>query len=100
MAADEIERADKTALTAAIAQAAFYPTLAIAEELQQPVQDFDAFCEVVRVHDDGSDRANPTYHRPRGSAPRRRRTRRAANSIADLSFDTGTEDWQNITIVL
>jgi hypothetical protein len=59
MAADEIERADETALTAAIAQAAFYPTLAIAEELQQPVQDFDGFCGVVRVHDDGSDRANP-----------------------------------------
>jgi len=38
MAADEIERADKTAVTAAIAKAAFYPTLAITEELQQQVQ--------------------------------------------------------------
>ena len=47
MAADEIERTHKTTLTAAIAQAAFYPTLAIAEELQQPVQDFDGFCGVV-----------------------------------------------------
>ena len=54
MAADEIERADKTTLTAAIAQAAFYPTLAITEELQQPVQDFDGFCGVVRVHDEDS----------------------------------------------
>jgi hypothetical protein len=34
MAADEIERADKTAVTAAIAKAAFYPTLAVTEELQ------------------------------------------------------------------
>jgi len=43
---------------------------------------------------------HPTYHRPRGSAPRASRMRRAANSIADLGFDTGTEDWQNIAIVL
>jgi bifunctional non-homologous end joining protein LigD len=35
MAADEFERADKTAFPAAIAQAAFYPPLAITEELQQ-----------------------------------------------------------------
>ena len=33
MATDEIERPDKTAVTAAIAKAAFYPTLAITEEL-------------------------------------------------------------------
>jgi hypothetical protein len=49
MAADEIERADKTAVTAAIAKAAFYPTLAITEELQQQVQDFDGFCGVARA---------------------------------------------------
>jgi hypothetical protein len=47
MAADEIERADKTAVTAAIAKAAFYPTLAITEKLQQQPQDFDGFCGVV-----------------------------------------------------
>ena len=54
MAADEIERSDKTAVTAAIAKAAFYPTLAITEELQQQVQDFDGFCGVARMHDNGS----------------------------------------------
>jgi hypothetical protein len=32
---------DRVILVSAIPQAAFYPTLAIAEELQQPVQDFD-----------------------------------------------------------
>jgi hypothetical protein len=30
------------------------PTLAIAEELQQQVQDFDGFCGVARMHDNGS----------------------------------------------
>ena len=35
MAADEIERADKTTVTAAIAKAAFYPMLAITEELRR-----------------------------------------------------------------
>src|SRR5258707_8159529 len=72
MAADEIERADKTAVAAAIAKAAFYPTLAITEVLQQQVQDFDGFCGVARIHDNGSryitapDRgeAPPTYHLP------------------------------------
>jgi hypothetical protein len=54
MAADEIERADKTAVTSAIAKATFYPTLAVTEELQQQVQDFDRFCGVARVHDNGS----------------------------------------------
>src|ERR1700757_4446719 len=54
MAADEIERADKTAFTAAIAKAAFYPTLAITEELQQQVQDFDGFCGFARMHDTGA----------------------------------------------
>jgi hypothetical protein len=33
---------------------AFYPTLAITEELQQQVQDFDGFCPVACVHDDAS----------------------------------------------
>jgi hypothetical protein len=37
MAADEIERADKAAVTAAIAKAASYPALAITEEIQQQV---------------------------------------------------------------
>jgi hypothetical protein len=54
MAADKIDRADKAAVTAAIAKAAFYPTLAITEELQQQVQDFDGFCGVARMHDNGS----------------------------------------------
>jgi hypothetical protein len=54
MAADEIERANKAAVTTAIAKAAFYPTLAITEKLQQQVQDFDGFCGVARVHDDAS----------------------------------------------
>jgi hypothetical protein len=51
MAADKIQRADKTAVAAAIAKAAFDPTLALAEELQQQVQNFDGFCGVARVHD-------------------------------------------------
>jgi len=70
-AADEIERSDKTAVTAAIAKAAFYPTLAITEELQQQVQDFDGFCGVARMHDKAPDitapdrgEAPPTYHLP------------------------------------
>ena len=37
MAADEIERADKAAVTAAIAKAASSPALAITEEIQQQV---------------------------------------------------------------
>jgi predicted ATPase len=41
-------------VTAAIAKAAFYPTLAITEELQQQVQNFDGFCGVARMHDNGS----------------------------------------------
>jgi hypothetical protein len=51
MAADKIQRADKTALAASIAKAAFDPTLAPAEELQQQVQNFDGFRGVARVHD-------------------------------------------------
>jgi len=54
MAADEIERADKTTITAAIAKAAFDPTLAVTKELQQQVQDFQRFCGVARVHHDAS----------------------------------------------
>jgi hypothetical protein len=54
MAADKIDRADKAAVTAAIAKAAFYPTLAITEELQQQVKDFDGSCGVARMHDNGS----------------------------------------------
>jgi hypothetical protein len=54
MAADEIERADKTTITAAIAKAAFDPTLAVTKELQQQVQDFQRLCGVARVHDDVS----------------------------------------------
>jgi hypothetical protein len=48
MAADEIERADKTAVTAAIAKATLYPTLAVTEELQHQVQDFDGFRGIAR----------------------------------------------------
>jgi hypothetical protein len=71
MAADKIDRADKAAVTAAIAKAAFYPTLAITEELQQQVQDFGGFCGVARMHDKAPDitapdrgEAPPTYHLP------------------------------------
>jgi hypothetical protein len=50
MAADETQRADKTAVAAAIAKAAFDPSLALAEELQQQVQNFDGLCELARIH--------------------------------------------------
>jgi hypothetical protein len=51
MAADEIERADKTAVTAANAKATFYPTLAVTEERQHQVQNFD--CESAPKQDPG-----------------------------------------------
>src|SRR6516164_7878018 len=54
MAADEIERADKAAVTPAIAQAAFDPALAVAEEFQQQIEDFHGFRRVMYVHNDAS----------------------------------------------
>jgi len=38
MAADKIERADEAAVAPTIAQAAFDPALAVAEELQQQIE--------------------------------------------------------------
>jgi hypothetical protein len=54
MAADEIERADKAAVVPPIAQAAFDPTLAVAEELKQQIEDFHGFRGVMSVYDDAS----------------------------------------------
>jgi hypothetical protein len=51
MAADEIERADEAAVAPAIAQAAFDPSLAVAKELQQEIEDFDGFGRFARAHD-------------------------------------------------
>src|SRR6516225_4410728 len=51
MAADEIERADETAVAPAIAQAAFDPALAIAKELQEKIEDFDGCGGVARAHE-------------------------------------------------
>jgi hypothetical protein len=54
MGADEIERADKATVTATIGKTTLYPTLAVTEELQDQVQDFDGFRGIARVHDDAS----------------------------------------------
>src|ERR1700759_3679941 len=43
MAAHEIERADQTAVAAAIAQATFHPPLAVAEKFQQQIENSDGF---------------------------------------------------------
>jgi hypothetical protein len=51
MATDEIERADEAAVAPAIAQAAFDPALAVAKELQQPIEDFDGFGRVACAHE-------------------------------------------------
>src|SRR5215469_12755600 len=51
MAADEVERADEAAVAPAIAQAAFDPSLAVAKELQQEIEDFDGFGRFARAHD-------------------------------------------------
>src|SRR5215472_577636 len=51
MATDEIERADEAAVAPAIAQAAFDPALAVAEEVQQPIEDFDGFGRVACTHE-------------------------------------------------
>src|SRR5215471_4536854 len=51
MATDEIERADEAAVAPAIAQAAFDPALAVAKELQQPIEDFDGFGRVECAHE-------------------------------------------------
>jgi hypothetical protein len=82
MAADEIERADQTALTAAIAKAPFYPTLAITEELQQQVQDFDGFSRsfMMTAPDQGEmPNLPPTEARP----PSARHANRPANQSGD-----------------
>jgi len=52
MAIDEIERTDEAAVAPPIAQAAFDPALAVAEELQQQIEDFHGFRGVMSVHDD------------------------------------------------
>jgi hypothetical protein len=58
MAADEIERTDQTAVATAIAQAAFGPPFAVAEELQQQIEGSDGFGGVASAHDDTSGSAD------------------------------------------
>jgi hypothetical protein len=50
MAAYEVECADQTAIAAAIAQAAFDPTLAIPEEFKQQIENSDGFGGVACGH--------------------------------------------------
>jgi hypothetical protein len=50
MAAYKVECADQTAIAAAIAQAAFDPTLAIPEEFQQQIENSDGFGGVACGH--------------------------------------------------
>jgi hypothetical protein len=78
MAADKVQRADQTALAAAIAQAAFDPALALAEERQQLVQNFGGFCRVASFHDRCSRSVTP---QPNTGGAVRRNTRDNGNAI-------------------
>jgi hypothetical protein len=54
MAALEIECADQTTVATAIAQTAFDPALAVAEEPQEQIEQLDGFRRVVCGHGDTS----------------------------------------------
>jgi hypothetical protein len=86
MVPDEIERADKTAVAAPITKVALHPTLAITEELQQQVQNFDSFRGAAGVHDYASRPDNtPAYDLRCGPAATLQ-----LPSIAAVRFLSGT----------